>query len=181
MLLVAYRHGLRASEVCDLEWSQIDFAAATLHVRRAKNGKPATHPIRGDELRRCAGCTVRHLNRRLSLCQSEAVPSQLIRLTGWSSVLGKKPACPFRYTRTCSVMPVATRWRTPVTIPARCRITSDARISSTQCATQNWRRPGLKISGANRVGPLLAKPIKISLVGIKRDPRLIAPAESIGQ
>ncbi|MGA8696595.1 MAG: tyrosine-type recombinase/integrase, partial [Xanthobacteraceae bacterium] len=51
MLLVAYRHGLRASELCDLEWSQIDFASATLHVRRAKNGKPATHPIRGDELR----------------------------------------------------------------------------------------------------------------------------------
>jgi integrase len=45
MILVAYRHGLRASEVCDLEWSQIVFAAATLHVRRAKN------PIRGDELR----------------------------------------------------------------------------------------------------------------------------------
>jgi integrase len=51
MILVAYRHGLRASEVCDLEWSQIDFASAALHVRRAKNGKPATHPIRGDELR----------------------------------------------------------------------------------------------------------------------------------
>jgi integrase len=51
MILVAYRHGLRASEICDLEWSQIDFPAATLHVRRAKNGKPATHPIRGDELR----------------------------------------------------------------------------------------------------------------------------------
>jgi integrase len=51
MILVAYRHGLRASEVCDLEWSQIDFAAATLHVRRVKNGKPTTHPIRGDELR----------------------------------------------------------------------------------------------------------------------------------
>jgi integrase len=51
MLLVAFRHGLRASELCDLEWSQIDFQAAALHVRRAKNGKPATHPIRGDELR----------------------------------------------------------------------------------------------------------------------------------
>jgi integrase len=51
MILVAYRHGLRASELCDLEWSQIDFTSATLHVQRAKNGKPATHPIRGDELR----------------------------------------------------------------------------------------------------------------------------------
>jgi integrase len=42
---------LRASEACDLEWSQVDFDTATLHVRRVKNGKPATHPIRGNELR----------------------------------------------------------------------------------------------------------------------------------
>src|SRR4051812_35502495 len=51
MLLVAYRHGLRAAELVDLRWDQIDFAAATLHVHRVKNGKPAAHPIRGDELR----------------------------------------------------------------------------------------------------------------------------------
>ncbi len=51
MILVAYRHGLRASEICDLLWEQIDFTSATLHVRRRKNGKPSTHPIRGDELR----------------------------------------------------------------------------------------------------------------------------------
>lgn len=51
MMLVAYRHGLRASEVCDLRWDQFDFSSATLHVHRVKNGKPSTHPIRGDELR----------------------------------------------------------------------------------------------------------------------------------
>jgi integrase len=51
MILTTYRHALRASEVCDLEWSQIDFERAEMHVRRAKNGKPMTHPIRGDELR----------------------------------------------------------------------------------------------------------------------------------
>ncbi len=51
MILVAYRHALRASEVCDLRWEQIDWRSATLHVRRVKNGKPSTHPIRGDELR----------------------------------------------------------------------------------------------------------------------------------
>jgi type 1 fimbriae regulatory protein FimB/type 1 fimbriae regulatory protein FimE len=51
MILAAYRHGLRASEVCDLRWEQFDWPTATLHVRRAKNGKPSTHPIRGDELR----------------------------------------------------------------------------------------------------------------------------------
>ena len=51
MILVAYRHALRASKICDLEWASIDFDAGVMHVRRAKNGKPATHPIRGDELR----------------------------------------------------------------------------------------------------------------------------------
>jgi site-specific recombinase XerD len=52
MILVAYRHGLRASELTDLRWDQIDFATATLHVRRVKQGTPSTHPIMGDELRR---------------------------------------------------------------------------------------------------------------------------------
>ena len=40
MILVAYRHGLRVSELCDLRWDQIDFNAATLAVRRAKRGVP---------------------------------------------------------------------------------------------------------------------------------------------
>jgi type 1 fimbriae regulatory protein FimB/type 1 fimbriae regulatory protein FimE len=51
MVLVAYRHGLRASELVDLRWEQVDFRAATLHVRRVKQGTPSTHPILGDELR----------------------------------------------------------------------------------------------------------------------------------
>jgi integrase len=51
MVAVAYRHGLRASELVDLRWDQVDFATATLHVRRVKRGTPSTHPIPGDELR----------------------------------------------------------------------------------------------------------------------------------
>jgi site-specific recombinase XerD len=51
MLLVAYRHGLRASELVDLRWEQVEFRTASLHVRRAKQGTPSTHPILGDELR----------------------------------------------------------------------------------------------------------------------------------
>ena len=51
MVLVAYRHGLRAAELVDLRWDQVDFRTATLHVRRVKQGTPATHPILGDELR----------------------------------------------------------------------------------------------------------------------------------
>lgn len=51
MILVAYRHGLRAAELTDLRWDQIEFSSATLHVRRVKQGTPSTHPILGDELR----------------------------------------------------------------------------------------------------------------------------------
>ena len=51
MFLLAYRHGLRAAEVADLRWEQVDFKAASLHVRRAKNGTPSTHPLTGRELR----------------------------------------------------------------------------------------------------------------------------------
>ena len=51
MILVAYRHGLRSSELTDLRWDQVEFTSATLHVRRVKQGTPSTHPILGDELR----------------------------------------------------------------------------------------------------------------------------------
>ena len=51
MILVAFRHGLRASELVDLRWDQVEFRAATLHVRRVKQGTPSVHPIVGDELR----------------------------------------------------------------------------------------------------------------------------------
>ena len=49
-ILIAYRHGLRASEVVSLRWD-LDFAAGKLHVRRAKGGATSTHPLLGDELR----------------------------------------------------------------------------------------------------------------------------------
>jgi integrase len=51
MILLSYRHGLRAAELCDLRWDHVDFNGAVLHVRRVKNGTPSTHPIQGDELR----------------------------------------------------------------------------------------------------------------------------------
>src|SRR5262249_31347992 len=36
MILVAYRHGLRASEVCALQWQQIELSEGRLHVHRVK-------------------------------------------------------------------------------------------------------------------------------------------------
>jgi type 1 fimbriae regulatory protein FimB/type 1 fimbriae regulatory protein FimE len=51
LILTAYRHGLRVSELVGLKWDQIDHRRAQMHVNRLKNGSPATHPIEGDELR----------------------------------------------------------------------------------------------------------------------------------
>jgi type 1 fimbriae regulatory protein FimB/type 1 fimbriae regulatory protein FimE len=51
MVLIAFRHGLRAAELIDLRWDQVDLDNALLHVRRLKNGSPASHPLTGRELR----------------------------------------------------------------------------------------------------------------------------------
>jgi integrase len=52
VILIAFRHGLRASELCHLRWSQVELGkGAALHVNRLKNGKPATHPLSGREQR----------------------------------------------------------------------------------------------------------------------------------
>ena len=50
-ILLAYRHGLRAAELCQLRWSQIDLRHGRLHVNRAKGGCASVHPLHGPELR----------------------------------------------------------------------------------------------------------------------------------
>jgi type 1 fimbriae regulatory protein FimB/type 1 fimbriae regulatory protein FimE len=45
MILLAYRHALRASEVCALRWDQFDMKHGTVHVNRLKNGLPSVHPL----------------------------------------------------------------------------------------------------------------------------------------
>src|SRR6516165_3925518 len=46
MILVAYRHGLQASEVCDLQWQQIELSEGRLHVHRVKTGIPVVPQFR---------------------------------------------------------------------------------------------------------------------------------------
>jgi type 1 fimbriae regulatory protein FimE len=50
-ILLAYRHGLRAQELCSLKWSQIDLTHGRLHVNRAKGEIGSVHPLHGPELR----------------------------------------------------------------------------------------------------------------------------------
>jgi type 1 fimbriae regulatory protein FimB/type 1 fimbriae regulatory protein FimE len=51
MILVAFRHALRVSELVNLRWSDVDFKAARLNVRRLKGSISGVHPLEGDEVR----------------------------------------------------------------------------------------------------------------------------------
>lgn len=51
MILLAYRHALRVSDLVGLRWDQVDLEQGSLHVTRLKNGTPSVHPLRGPEQR----------------------------------------------------------------------------------------------------------------------------------
>jgi type 1 fimbriae regulatory protein FimB len=50
-VLMMFRHGLRVSEACALQLSQVDIESRVLHVKRLKQGLSTTHPLRSDEIR----------------------------------------------------------------------------------------------------------------------------------
>lgn len=51
LILLAYRHGLRVSELVALRWEQVDFSSGNIYIHRLKHGVSSTHPLRGTELR----------------------------------------------------------------------------------------------------------------------------------
>ena len=59
MVLMAYRHGLRMSELINLTWRQIDLDAARLRVIRANRSEYGLHRLSGREIR-----ALRSLRRR---------------------------------------------------------------------------------------------------------------------
>lgn len=51
MILLAYRHGLRVSELTALRWDHLDLQVGLFHVSRMKRGTASVHPLRGPEIR----------------------------------------------------------------------------------------------------------------------------------
>ena len=68
LLLMMWRHGLRIGEAAHMEWSDIDFRDARIHVRRLKGSRSGEHPLNGDELR-----ALRRLQREQQLDRSRFV------------------------------------------------------------------------------------------------------------
>jgi integrase len=147
MVLLAYGHGLRASELCDLCWDQVDFNRAVLHIRRVKQGTPATHPLTGLEMR-----ALRKLQREF-----EASPFVFVSergapfsTVGFARMLERaaetagleikahphmlRHACGFKLANDGSIL-------------GPCRLISATRAFSIRCATRNSRLRGSRIFG----------------------------------
>ena len=50
MILLAYRHGFRASELVELRIGDVDLRAGTIYCRRRKGSNSSVHPMKKDEL-----------------------------------------------------------------------------------------------------------------------------------
>ena len=95
MILLAFRHGLRASELCSLRWDQADLASGRLHVARVKNGIASVHPLTGSELR-----ALRRLQReqepgRYVFMSERGAPMSVVGLRRMIGRLGKAAKMPF--------------------------------------------------------------------------------------
>lgn len=51
IILMGFRHGLRAGELVNLQWSDIDWRHPSIYIRRLKGSRDCSHRIEGDELR----------------------------------------------------------------------------------------------------------------------------------
>jgi type 1 fimbriae regulatory protein FimB/type 1 fimbriae regulatory protein FimE len=151
MILVAYRHGLRASEVCDLQWQQIELSEGRLHVHRVKNGIPSVHPIRGDEMR-----ALRKLRRDYPtdahvFVSERGGPISPIGFHRLVQRLGEAAKMPFQSTRTCFAMPVGSSSPTMATTRGLCSTISGTRTFSTPSGTPTWHPTGSRTFGGMNV------------------------------
>jgi len=150
MALLAFRHGLRAGEVVDLRWDQIDFKAATLHVQRLKSGTPSTHPLTGRECGRCGVISAKARNRRSCSSPNVAHPFQALVFPGWSNGQLLQQSWQSRSMPTCCATPVATSSRMTGRTPVHCKPILGIEIFRILHGTLRWRRIGSKVSGATR-------------------------------
>jgi len=51
LILLTFRHGLRASEAVAMQWDQVDLKASRLHVTRLKGSDDSVHVLEADEVR----------------------------------------------------------------------------------------------------------------------------------
>jgi integrase len=132
-ILLAYRHGLRAAELCSLRWSQIDLRNGRLHVNRAKGGIESVHPLHGPELR-----ALRPLQGQSPyvFVTEAGTPTTTAGSYEWFSEPAEQRNCRLRFILTCSDIRPDTSLPTMATTHGRWRTTSVIAICNQQHATR---------------------------------------------
>jgi integrase len=95
MILLAFRHGLRASELCSLRWEQVDLVHARLHVSRLKSGIPSVHPITGTELRALRRLQREQAPGRYLFMSERGAPMSAVGFRRMITRLGEAAKMPF--------------------------------------------------------------------------------------
>jgi integrase len=95
MILLAFRHGLRASELCSLRWEQVDLTHGRLHVHRLKNGMPSVHPLTGTELRALRRLQREQAPGRYVFMSERGAPMSAVAFRRMLTRLGEATRMPF--------------------------------------------------------------------------------------
>ena len=137
-ILVAFRHGLRASELCDLQWDQIDLTRKTIRVRRAKNGDPSTHYLSNSELR-----ALRRLQRENPpgphvFCSERGGPVTTSWFRKMMTRLGERAGMPFGIHPHMLRHSCGYKFANEGRVREAYKLISGTEISKAPCATPRW-------------------------------------------
>jgi integrase len=147
-ILIAYRHGLRAQELCTLRWAQIDLSHGRLHVNRAKGGQESVHPLHGPELR-----ALRPLqgNSPYVFVTEGGTPVTTAWFLRMVHERAKRRSWSFRFIHTRSGIPQGISSLTRERILDPLLITLVITTCNQQHDIRPWRRIGLRSSGRTRL------------------------------
>ena len=118
-----------------------------MHVRRAKNGTPSVHPIRGDEIRALRKLRRDNPNEAYVFLTERGGPMSTVSFTISSSGSARPPGCLSHCILTCCGMRAAISLPTTGTIPVPCSTISATRTFSTPSDTPSFHPTGSGTSG----------------------------------
>jgi integrase len=110
LILMAFRHALRVSELVGLRWERVHLDTATVHITRAKNGTPGNHGLQGEELRLLRALRREHPHADFVFLSERKAPLSVDGAQKLIERLGEAAGLPFRIH---AHMPASRGWIRP--------------------------------------------------------------------
>ncbi|HEY9755412.1 MAG TPA: tyrosine-type recombinase/integrase [Oculatellaceae cyanobacterium] len=95
MISMAFNHALRASELVELTWDQIDLSRGALHVKRVKNGDSGVHFLQSKEIRTLKRLKDEHRGFDKVFISERQTPISARAFFKMLSIAGEKAKLPF--------------------------------------------------------------------------------------